>query len=172
MKPFFFIVFSILLLFMVLSTQYKEGFIDNYCSKHADCNSCAASSGCSWCPANNQCLGSTSLKSTDKSCNAMNTIQNVSMCNLNKQENIDNDVKLNNFALYKDQITDNVRPPNVYLTKMMEYSPETVMGNVEKLRKDLQMYQHTLPNTVAASVENNIRPMVRGILSENYYIQM
>lgn len=169
MKPFFFIVFSILLLFMVLSTQYKEGFIDNYCSKHADCNSCAASSGCSWCPANNQCLGSTSLKSTDKSCNAMNTIQSVSMCKLN---DIDGNMKSHNFALYKNQIADNIRPPNVYFTEKMEYSPETVMGNVEQLRKDLQMYQDTLPNTIASSVENNIRPMVSGILSENHYIQM
>ena len=54
----------------------------------------------------------------------------------------------------------------------IEYSPETVMSNVTNMRNDLQLYQQQLPFIVASSVENNISPMVKGILSDNYYIQV
>ena len=172
MKSFFFIALCILLLFMVLSTQYKEEFFDNYCGAHKDCGACASASGCSWCPAKKQCLGSTSLKSTDTSCNAMNTIQNVSMCASMKSDSRDSNLMLRDLALYKSQIKDRVPPPNVYLNNEITYSHETVMGEVGHLRNDLEMYQRTLPTTVAAAVEDNIRPMVSGILSENHYIQM
>ena len=163
-----FLILAVCIMLFVLSSLKKEEFVD-YCGQNTNCNTCASSSGCSWCPAKNQCLLSTSLKSTDTACSPMKTIQSVFMCNKGEATV---DASIADNALYKNQIADRVRPPNVYLNDEMEYSPETVMSGVSHLHHDLDMYYRTLPNTVATAVEDNIRPMVSGILAENYYIQV
>ena len=169
MKYFFITVFVLLCIFWI-STHYKEEFFQDFCASQSDCKTCANTSGCSWCPAGKRCLSSNLLKSTDVKCNQMNTISSAFLCDspIASAYSIEDNPE---SVLYKDQIADRVRPPNVYMNDDMEYSPETVMSNVTNLRNDLHMYQNQLPDIVAASVENNIRPMVSGILSDNYYIQ-
>ena len=178
MKSIFITVFILLFLLMAVSTYYKKEYFEDYCSQNNTCSSCANSSGCSWCPSAKRCLSSTSLRSTDKKCNQLNTISSAFLCNTRGTiDTIDmNDMNSHNqqhdFTLYNGQIADRVRPPNVYMNRDIEYSPETVMSNVTNMRNDLQLYQQQLPFIVASSVENNISPMVKGILSDNYYIQV
>jgi hypothetical protein len=38
------------------------------------------------------------------------------------------------------------------------------------LRKELSRYQQELPETVAKTLENQVEPSVKGILSRNYYV--
>ena len=66
-----------------------------------------------------------------------------------------------NNALYKERIINKVPPPNVYLTDEMEYSPETVMANVNDVRQEVQRYQMELPNLVAVYVNDHMRELDR-----------
>jgi hypothetical protein len=75
------------------------------------------------------------------------------------------------YELYRNQIANKIAPPNVYTNPDMEYSPETVMGNLNELKNNLEINNKNLPVIIAKSIESQIRPMVKGILSENYYIQ-
>jgi len=150
---------SLLVIAFYLSTAYKENFLADYCAAYASCHTCANASGCSWCPTTNTCLSRTSLKSTDTTCNPTTVISSAFSCD--KSSTIVTDA---DFTLYRDQVDDRVRPPNVYLTQNMEYSPETVMGQVSHLSRDLELYQKRLPDIVASAVQDNIRPMV----SNNY----
>jgi hypothetical protein len=62
------------------------------------------------------------------------------------------------FENYKEErIGNKTAPPNVYMTNNMEYSPETVMANVNDVRQELQRYQMELPNLVTTYV-NNMQP--------------
>ena len=59
------------------------------------------------------------------------------------------------FQNYKEErIRNKTAPPNVYMTDNMEYSPETVMANVNDIRHELERYQMELPNLVSAYVYN------------------
>ena len=161
---------------MVISTNVKEGFLEDYCRAHQTCFDCTNASGCSWCPQKKTCLLSTSLKSTDPHCNQNNTLSSSFLCKSEIQDKIPSDAVVSHdvlydYALYRNQITDRIPPPNVFTTSDMEYSPETVMGNVNHLEKELKLNQANLPGIIATTVQNNIRPMVNGILSDNYYIQ-
>jgi hypothetical protein len=39
------------------------------------------------------------------------------------------------------------------------------------VRNDITNYRTEMPGIIASSVEQQIKPMVKGILAENYYIQ-
>lgn len=66
------------------------------------------------------------------------------------------------FENYKEgRIRNKVPPPNVYLTDEMEYSPETVMANVNDVRQEVQRYQMELPNLVAVYVNDHMRQLDR-----------
>ncbi len=59
------------------------------------------------------------------------------------------------FENYKEErIGNKTAPPNVYMTNNMEYSPETVMANVNDVRQELQRYQMELPNLITTYVNN------------------
>ena len=62
------------------------------------------------------------------------------------------------YELFENYIEERIRnktaPPNVYMTDNMEYSPETVMANVNDVRQELQRYQMELPNLVSVYVNN------------------
>jgi hypothetical protein len=73
--------------------------------------------------------------------------------------------------LYRDQIADRVRPPNVGITDDMQYTPETVMGNLNEVRQTLAAYHTQLPDIISSSVEDSIQPMVKGLLSATYHRQ-
>jgi len=178
MKPFrvVLLLFAVLLVLLVLTQKYKEGFVNRFCETHTDCVTCAQASGCSWCPQSQRCLDSTTLKSTDPKCNQSNTIHSAFLCKANLEDKIPpkaivQDDIMYDFALYKNRITDKIPPPNLYMNGTIDISNADVVSNTNDVRNNIQNLHQELPGIIASSVENNIKPMVNGILSENYYIQ-
>jgi len=174
----FIIIFSILLVAIVASTKQKEGFLTDYCAQNKDCTSCSSASGCSWCPKSKVCLISTTLKSTDPNCNQNNTINSSFRCQSadttgppTLPEAIQSNDVLYDFSLYKNRITDKIPPPNLYMTGELKVSNEDLLSNMNDVRNDITNYQQNIPGIIASSVEQQIKPMVKGILSDNYYIQ-
>ena len=53
---------------------------------------------------------------------------------------------------YKNQIADRVRPPNVYMTNDMQYTPETVMANLNDVRQTVNRYNTQLPDIIATEL--------------------
>ena len=181
MKLTFFITALIILLIALWSTQQqKEGFLTDYCASNKTCVTCADASGCSWCPNEKRCLSSSILKSTDPKCNQENTISAAFRCEgatksidkvpLGDETNASNQV-LYDFTLYKNQIKDKIPPPNAFTTEQKQYSPETVMANTNRLSSDIQNLYKELPDVMATSLQNYIKPMMKDILSDNYLIQ-
>ena len=175
-KHIFTIILIIVIALLLASQKYKEGFLSDYCPKFKDCSSCAQASGCSWCPKGKTCLDSTTLKSTDKLCNQMNTISSAFLCKselddeITPERNESNNV-LYDFTLYKNRITDKIPPPNMYMNGEIKYSVQDAVSNANNVRNDVNNLKIELPGIIASGVENNIKPMVKGILAENYYIQ-
>lgn len=168
----------ILLLVMLFTQSCKEGFQQNYCQKFKNCMDCSSASGCSWCAKGNTCLTSTSLKSTDKTCNQMNTISSSFRCPSaggveppTLPEAIASNDVMYEFSLYKNRITDKIPPPNLYMAGEMKVSNEDILSNGNDIRNDIKNNREEMPGLIASTVQDQIRPMVRGILSENYYIQ-
>lgn len=152
-----------LLYLFYISISYKESFVD--CSVNTDCKSCASASGCAWCPAKNICMNSTSLKSTDIDCNQMNTIKSSFACTNQPAKDV-----LKNEPLYADRIEDKQKPPNVYTAPNMEYSNETVMGELSHLKGEMKEYQYALPGIVTNTMQNNMRPLIMSQLLPNYEV--
>jgi hypothetical protein len=177
-KYFFMTALVILMLAVVFTQKTKEGFQEQYCQRFKTCMDCSSSSGCSWCGKANVCLTSTTLKSTDKECNQMNTISSSFLCpgagGIDTPPLPDaiasNDV-MYEFSLYKNRITDKIPPPNLYMAGEVKVSNQDLLSNMNDVRNDITNQRKELPGIIASSVEEQIRPMVRGILSENYYIQ-
>lgn len=194
---FFITVFIATFILSVLwwTHQEKEGFLTDYCVANKDCVSCANASGCSWCQNEKRCLVSRTLKSTDLKCNQSNTISASSQCNNASkttplddlpdfkteaifplkmikpiEDNASNQV-LYDFTLYKNQIEDKIPPPNAFTTKQLQYSPETIMANTNQLRMDIKNLYRNIPEVMATALQNQIAPMMKGILSDNYLIQ-
>ena len=168
----------ILILAVVFTQKTKEGFQQNYCQRFKNCMDCSSASGCSWCGKANICLTSTTLKSTDKECNQMNTISSSFRCPSaggvempTLPEAIASNDVMYDFSLYKNRITDKIPPPNLYMAGEMKVSNEDLLSNMNDVRNDITNYKFEMPGIIASSVQEQIRPMVRGILSENYYIQ-
>lgn len=158
----------LLILLLLLSISYKESF--TACSG-TDCTSCSKQSGCAWCDQTSTCMDITTLKSTDTQCNQMNAISSSFLCPSVMGAALQNPNSPPDNELYQDQIADRVRPPNVGLIDQMEYSPETVMGNLNEVQQNLTSYQRDLPGIISSSVENSIQPMVKGLLSSTYHRQ-
>jgi hypothetical protein len=166
----------ILLILLYISKIKKEGFVNAYCQNYKDCTSCADASGCAWCPKMKACLDSTTLKSTDPNCNQMTTVRSAFLCSANLEDKIPpkkvvQDDILYDYALYKNRITDKIPPPNLYMSGKMKVSNEDLLSNANDVRNDIKNLHTELPGIIASAVENNIKPMVKGILSQNYYIQ-
>jgi hypothetical protein len=177
-KYFFMTALVILMLAVIFSNTVKEGFIQHYCQRFTNCTDCSSASGCSWCPKAKVCLTSTTLKSTDTDCNQNNTIASSFLCR--SADGIEpptlpdaiasNDV-MYEFSLYKNRITDKIPPPNLYMAGEVKVSNEDLLSNMNDVRNDIKNNRQELPGLIASTVEDQIRPMVRGILGENYYIQ-
>jgi hypothetical protein len=178
LKYFFMTSLVILMLVMLFTQNTKETFLSDYCSTFTTCGDCSSASGCSWCPKKKVCLTSTLLKSTDKDCNQNNTISSSFRCP--SAEGVEpptlpeaiasNDV-MYEFSLYKNRITDKIPPPNLYMAGEMKVSNEDLLSNMNDVRNDIQNYKTEMPGIIASTMENQIKPMVKGVLSENYYIQ-
>jgi hypothetical protein len=169
----------VILILVVLYTQNtKEGFLQNYCQRFKTCMECSSSSGCSWCPKAKVCLTSTTLKSTDPTCNQMNTIASSFLCPSAEgvepptlpQAIASNDV-MYEFSLYKNRITDKIPPPNLYMAGEVKVSNQDLLSNMNDVRNDISNYKIEMPGIIASTVQDQIKPMVKGILAENYYIQ-
>ena len=52
----------------------------------------------------------------------------------------------------KNQIADRVRPPNVYMTDHMQYTPETIMANLNDVRQTVDRYNTQLPDLIATEL--------------------
>jgi type II secretory pathway pseudopilin PulG len=175
--------------------EEKEAFLTNYCAAYKNCISCADASGCSWCQNENRCLITRNLKGSDLKCNQSNTISASSQCkNASKkrvpkdspddetetvfplkmikpmEDNASNQV-LYDFTLYKNQVKDKIPPPNAFTTEELEYTPETVMANTNQLRMDIKNLYTDLPEVMTTALQNQIQPMIKNILSDNYLIQ-
>lgn len=173
----FLILFIITILFIV-SKYYRREIVEkfiSYCDNYTDCKSCANASGCSWCPKTKVCLPSTLLKSTDKDCNQNNTINSSFRCkSVIDGEELPPEVRFEDqydFVLYKDKIKDRIPPPNTYISGKVHYSTADIVSNTNNVRNDLNNLELELPGIISSAVENQIKPMVNGILSQNYYIQ-
>ena len=53
---------------------------------------------------------------------------------------------------YKNQIADRVRPPNVYMTNDMQYTPETIMANLNDVRQTVDRYNTQLPDIISTEL--------------------
>jgi hypothetical protein len=178
LKYFFMTALVILMLVMVFTQTQKEGFLSEYCALHKTCMDCSSASGCSWCPKAKMCLTSTTLKSTDKTCNQMNTISSSFRCPSAEgvepptlPEAIASNEVLYDFSLYKNRITDKIPPPNTYTIGTTKVSNEDLLSDMNDVRNDIKNNQIQLPGLISSTIENQIKPMVKGILGENYYIQ-
>lgn len=176
---YFFMGALVILILLVLFTQNtKETFLQDYCAQYKSCSDCSSASGCSWCPKSKVCLTSTTLKSTDKDCNQMNTIASSFRCPSAEgvepptlPEAIAEDDVMYDFSLYKNRITDKIPPPNLYMSGELKVSNEDLLSNMNDIRNDVNNYKTELPGIISSSVENQIKPMVKGVLAQNYYIQ-
>jgi hypothetical protein len=163
-KYFFMTALALLIIVLISSQHYKEGFLESYCDQYKDCLSCAGASGCSWCPKSKLCLKSYSLKSTDSDCNQANTISSNFLCSSEISERIaptlvkDDDLSV--YQLYKDQIKNKTFPPNVYTNPDMEYSPETVMANVNNLQDQIKLNETNLPTLIESTLQKSIYPVL------------
>jgi hypothetical protein len=178
LKYFFMTALVILMLAALFTQKTKEGFQQQYCQRFKNCMDCSSASGCSWCGKGNVCLTSTTLKSTDKECNQMNTISSSFLCPAaggieppTLPEAIASNDVMYEFSLYKNRITDKIPPPNLYMAGEVKVSNQDLLSNMNDVRNDITNYKKEMPGIIASTAEEQIRPMVRGILSENYYIQ-
>jgi hypothetical protein len=168
----------ILMLVVIFTQKTKEGFLQIYCQRFKTCMECSSSSGCSWCPNAQICLTSTTLKSTDRQCNQMNTIASSFRCPAadgieppTLPEAIASNDVMYEFSLYKNRITDKIPPPNLYMAGEVKVSNQDLLSNMNDVRNDITNYQFEMPGIIASTVHDQIKPMVKGILAENYYIQ-
>lgn len=163
-----------------MTQKKKEGFLTDYCASNKTCITCADASGCSWCPNEKRCMSSNILKSTDPKCNQSTTISAAFRCEdatdtiktvpVGPETNASNQV-LYDFTLYKNLIKDKIPPPNAFTTEEKEYSPETVMANSNQLAMDVRNLYTELPDVMATALQQHIKPMMKGILADNYLIQ-
>jgi len=164
-----YIIIALAVLCIILLCTYTENF--NACTG-TDCKTCSNQSGCSWCEKRKTCIPSSTVKSTDSQCNPLNVVSSSFLCpDVVSASYKGGATKPVDNKLYRDQIADRVRPPNVGLNDTMEYTPETVMGNINEIRKRLTEYNKILPDMISSSVENSIQPMVKGLLSSQYQRQ-
>lgn len=173
---FFCILFAILIYLcavVIPNKGYVESFLASRCAQYNSCKDCSNASGCSWCPKDNACLSSTSLKSTDKQCNQSNTITSSFRCNdanaiaAGSQDKA-SDAEQYDFTAFKDRIANKIPPPNAYRSEKVKYSNDDVVSNMNDVRNYINNLQLNLPGIITSSMENGIKPMVKGVLSQNF----
>ena len=78
------------------------------------------------------------------------------------------------FSAHSDGFVNAVKsptpPPHVYTNPKSAYSNEDIASLIDTLRKELSRYQQQLPETVAKTIENQVEPAIKGVLSRNYYV--
>lgn len=61
-------------------------------------------------------------------------------------------------------------PPHVYTNPKSAYSNEDIAALINTLRKELSQHQQELPETIAKTIQNQVEPAIKGVLSRNYYV--
>jgi len=151
------IVLLVVLLAFHMFIQYRnslEPFVDNPCRDITSCTPCAEKQECTWCTSSKQCLSREEIRGTDTLCNQVNLVHTPNMCSKEAQVTL------------PYQMDNKVRPPSVFLTDHAEYSAETVMAETTQLRKELKHLQDSLPSLMSQTVQEQMKPMVKGIVCE------
>lgn len=153
------IILLVVLLAFQMSVQYRhsiENFLNNPCNSITDCMPCSGKQECTWCTSSRQCLSRAEIKGSDTLCNQVNLVHTPNMCPAQ-----------NTLSIQRiTQINDMPRPPNVFLNDESEYTTETVMAQTTQLRSELKHLQDSLPNLMMQTVQEQMRPMVKGIMCE------
>jgi len=126
------LVLLVLFCVLVLLSTIHEGFLEASCADYTNCVSCANKSDCTWCSSNNRCLTKSQING-DAICSPINLIHEAPMCTVERSGVVN---RPDNGG--ENQVADVVKPPNVFMTDVQEYSPETVMAQVLQLRKEMQ----------------------------------
>lgn len=118
--------------------------MDRYCNEHGSCKTCMKTAGCAWCPLAKKCRLASTIKS-EENCNSDNAITSLDQC----------DTKDDVEETYDEMslIRDKAKPPGVYVSSEQEYSNETVMADVSKLREDVSHLEQALPDMIASTVQ-------------------
>jgi hypothetical protein len=61
-------------------------------------------------------------------------------------------------------------PPHVYHNPKSAYSNEDIAALINTLRKELSQHQQELPDTIANTIQDQVEPAIKGVLSRNYYV--
>jgi hypothetical protein len=61
-------------------------------------------------------------------------------------------------------------PPDVYHNQKSAYSNEDIAALINTLRKELSQHQQELPETIAKTIQDQVEPAIKGVLSRNYYV--
>jgi len=61
-------------------------------------------------------------------------------------------------------------PPHVYSNPKSAYSNEDIAALINKLRTELSRHQQELPETIAKTIQDQVEPAIKGVLSRNYYV--
>lgn len=61
-------------------------------------------------------------------------------------------------------------PPQVYTNPKSAYSNQDIAALINKLRMELSRYQQEIPETVAKTIQDQVEPTIKGVLSRNYYV--
>lgn len=152
MSPIFMFVILLLGLFLLLrfTDTLKEPYIDRYCNEHGNCRACMSTAGCAWCPLAKKCKLASSIKS-DENCNPDNAITALNKCETSTDDSVE--------EAYDETPSEQTKtkPPSVYVTSETDYSHQTVMGDVTKLRSDFEHLQQQLPDLIASTVQQTLK---------------
>jgi hypothetical protein len=74
------------------------------------------------------------------------------------------------FSTRSDGFANAPTPPHVYTNPTSAYSNEDIAALIDTLRKDLSRYHQELPETVAKTIQDQVEPTIKGVLSRNYYV--
>lgn len=61
-------------------------------------------------------------------------------------------------------------PPDVYRNPKSAYSNEDIAALIDTLRKELSQHQQMLPETIAKTIQDQVEPTIKGVLSRNHYV--
>lgn len=158
-----FIMIGLLLLFFI-TRQYIDTFENvTACNTYTSCETCANADGCSWCPEKNLCFSNDNSADEKQKrpagCNIMNAIAIPDRCSVDSSIPQLDPIADITDSLYKPLILDTIKPPNVYMTTNAQYTPETVMANVNDVRQEVQRYQTALPNVISHYVDNKLKQL-------------
>ena len=148
MKRFYVLILLLVILLFIRSSQYKEQFQDATCEDYDTCVSCANKSRCTWCSTSKKCLTKSEIANTATLCNPINLIYTAPMCKAEPvgptAEPTISNADMEGNPLYNDQIANKTAPPMVYMNRDMEYSPETVMGDMNDVRNEIYNLKHLI----------------------------